>query len=28
VNDYFWVGLVVVGLLVYLAYVLIKPQQF
>jgi len=28
VSDYFWVGLVVVALLVYLTYVLLKPQKF
>jgi len=28
VSDYFWVGLVVVLLLVYLTYVLLKPQKF
>jgi K+-transporting ATPase KdpF subunit len=28
VNDYLWTGLVVVFLLIYLTYVLLKPQKF
>jgi len=28
VNEYLWTGVVVVALLVYLTYVLLKPQKF
>jgi K+-transporting ATPase KdpF subunit len=28
VNEYFWVGIVVLLLLVYLTYALLKPQKF
>jgi len=28
VNDYLWVGIVVLFLLVYLTYALLKPQKF
>jgi len=28
VNEYFWVGIVVVLLLAYLTYALLKPQKF
>jgi len=28
VNEYLWTGVVVVALLIYLTYVLLKPQKF